>query len=166
VDESALPNTDSLLQEVCRSVTTLLAAVPTRPRRVSVRAGMIVVELEWPEASAGGDGHSAPPSAALSSATVAALVTGSDPVIGEDDGLFFIRAPTVGTFYRAPEPGARPFASEGDIVQPGQQIGILEAMKMMLPVEANRAGRVAEFLVEAGTPVEFDTPLITLTEVC
>lgn len=132
---------------------------------MSVRAGTIVVELEWPEASAGGDGHSAPPSAALSSATVAVLVTGSDPVIREDDGLFFIRAPTVGTFYRAPEPGARPFASEGDIVQPGQQIGILEAMKMMLPVEANRAGRVAEFLVKAGTPVEFDTPLITLTEV-
>lgn len=170
VDDSALPNTESLLREVCRSVSTLLAVAPTKPRRVSVQAGAIAVELEWPDASVGGDGPpmraSVPPSAALNGAGGTAAVTGSDPVGWEDNnGLFCVRAPTVGTFFRAPEPGARPFVTEGDLVQPGQQVGILEAMKMMLPVEADRAGRVAEFLVENGTPVEFDTPLVTLTEV-
>lgn len=169
VDDSALPNTESLLQEVCRSVTTLLAVAPTRPHRVSVQAGTITVELEWPDAFVGGDGQpmrvSAPPSAALNGAGGAAAVTGPDPVSWENNGLFCVRAPTVGTFYRAPEPGARPFVAEGDLVQPGQQIGILEAMKMMLPVEADRVGQVAEFLVENGTPVEFDAPLITFAEV-
>jgi len=95
-------------------------------------------------------------------------VAGQDP--HADDGTgdggrdrLSIRATVVGTFYRAPEPGAEPFASEGDVVQPGQQVGILEAMKMMLPVEATAPGKITAFLVEDGTPVEFDTPLIALS---
>jgi acetyl-CoA carboxylase biotin carboxyl carrier protein len=74
-----------------------------------------------------------------------------------------IRATVVGTFYRAPEPGAEPFAREGETVQPGQQVAILEAMKMMLPVEATAAGKITGFLVEDGAPVEFGTPLIALS---
>jgi acetyl-CoA carboxylase biotin carboxyl carrier protein len=169
VDESALPNTDGLLQEVCRSVLTLLAAAPTGPRRISVQAGPVVAELEWPAAAVDGDGQpvrvSVPPSAARDDASGAPVVAAPHPVTRENDDFFCVRAPTVGTFYRAPEPGARPFVTEGDVVRPGHQIGILEAMKMMLPVEASRAGRVVEFLVENGTAVEFDTPLMALTEV-
>jgi hypothetical protein len=68
-------------------------------------------------------------------------VASQDPQAGHSTGdgapdQLSIRATVVGTFSRAPEPGAEPFAAEGDIVQPGQQVAILEAMKMMLPVEA------------------------------
>jgi acetyl-CoA carboxylase biotin carboxyl carrier protein len=71
-------------------------------------------------------------------------------------------APSVGTFYRSPEPGAPPFVTEGDLVQSGQQIAIVEAMKLMLPVEAARAGRVTRVLKTDGEPVEYGEPLIEL----
>jgi len=164
VDDPTPTNADSLLQAVCRSVTSLLAAAPAPPRRVSVRAGTIAVELEWPDTAVTAleQPVSVPSSAAPEAARPAA--SAPEPIGREgENGFFYIRASTVGTFYRAPEPGARPFVAEGDEVRPGQQLGILEAMKMMLPVAADRAGRVAEFLVENATPVEFDAPLIALT---
>ncbi|MCT2586371.1 hypothetical protein JT362_24935 [Actinophytocola sp. S1-96] len=73
-----------------------------------------------------------------------------------------LNAATVGTFYRAPAPGAPPFVSEGDEVSPGQQVAIIEAMKLMLPVEAERGGRVAEVLVADGEGVEYGQPLFRL----
>jgi acetyl-CoA carboxylase biotin carboxyl carrier protein len=65
-------------------------------------------------------------------------------------------------FYRAPSPGAPAFVNEGDEIGSGQQIAIIEAMKLMLPVEADKAGRVAEVLVEDGEAVEYGTPLFRL----
>ena len=73
-----------------------------------------------------------------------------------------VRAPSVGVFYRAPEPGAPPFVGEGDTVRPGQQVAIVEAMKLMLPVEADRAGRVVEVLKRDGEPVEYGEVLFVL----
>jgi acetyl-CoA carboxylase biotin carboxyl carrier protein len=77
---------------------------------------------------------------------------------------FQLCAGTVGTFYRAPEPGAAPFVAEGDTVRPGQQVAIIEAMKLMIPVEAERAGVVIEFLVADRAPVEYGQPLMLLRE--
>jgi acetyl-CoA carboxylase biotin carboxyl carrier protein len=71
-------------------------------------------------------------------------------------------APSVGTFYRQPEPGAAPFVSEGDVVTPGQQIGIVEAMKLMLPVEADRPGRIVKIYRANGDAVEYGEPLFAL----
>ncbi|MBM0277884.1 acetyl-CoA carboxylase biotin carboxyl carrier protein, partial [Micromonospora tarensis] len=65
-------------------------------------------------------------------------------------------------FYRAPEPGAPPFVAVGDLVRPGQPIAIVEAMKLMNEVTAERAGRVVAVLVEDGQPVEYDQPLVEL----
>ena len=73
-----------------------------------------------------------------------------------------VRAPMVGTFYRSPSPEAAPFVEVGDRVQAGQTLCILEAMKLMNEIEAESAGEVVEVLVENGTPVEFDQPLIRL----
>jgi acetyl-CoA carboxylase biotin carboxyl carrier protein len=73
-----------------------------------------------------------------------------------------VRAPVVGTFYRSREPGAAPFVAVGDVVRPGQVVGIVEAMKLMNEVTAGQAGRVVELLVEDGKPVEYDQPLIAL----
>jgi acetyl-CoA carboxylase biotin carboxyl carrier protein len=65
-------------------------------------------------------------------------------------------------FYRSPEPGAPPFVAEGDLVRPGQQVGIVEAMKLMIPVESDRAGRVLEVLLADGSAVEHGQPLLLL----
>ena len=76
--------------------------------------------------------------------------------------LIEVRAPMVGTFYRAPAPEEPPFVDVGDRVQVGQTLCILEAMKLMNELEAEVSGEVVEVLVDNGTPVEFDQPLIRL----
>ncbi|WP_372440701.1 acetyl-CoA carboxylase biotin carboxyl carrier protein [Nocardia acididurans] len=86
------------------------------------------------------------------------------PQSAAEPGTFVLCAATVGVFYRAPEPGAKPFVDEGDAVTPGRQVAIVEAMKMMIPVEAERAGLVAEFLVPDATSVEYGQPLILFRE--
>ena len=66
-----------------------------------------------------------------------------------------IRSPMVGTFYKAPEPGAEPYIKVGNRVTPGQTVCIIEAMKIMNEIEAEVAGTVREISVEDGQPVEF-----------
>ncbi len=73
-----------------------------------------------------------------------------------------LRAPVVGTFYRAPAPNAAPFIELGAMVQKGQVVCIIEAMKLMNEIEADVAGRVAEILVDNEQPVEFDAPLMRI----
>jgi acetyl-CoA carboxylase biotin carboxyl carrier protein len=70
-----------------------------------------------------------------------------------------IRSPMVGTFYKAPEPGAEPYIKVGNRVSPGQTVCIIEAMKIMNEIEAEVAGVVREILVEDGQPVEFGQAL-------
>ncbi|HHW14266.1 MAG TPA: acetyl-CoA carboxylase biotin carboxyl carrier protein [Firmicutes bacterium] len=71
-------------------------------------------------------------------------------------------APMVGTFYRAPSPDADPFVKEGDVVEPGQPLCIIEAMKLMNEIEAEVRGRVERILVENAQPVEYGQPLFIL----
>lgn len=73
-----------------------------------------------------------------------------------------ITSPMVGTFYRAPSPGAAPFIEVGDHVKKGQVIGIIEAMKLLNEVEADQDGIVKAFAAENGQPVEFGQPLVIL----
>ena len=80
----------------------------------------------------------------------------------ETDGAIRIEAPMVGTFYRAPQPGAPPFVEEGDAVAPGQTLCILEAMKLMNEVKAEIEGIVRAIHVQNGQPVEFGQPLFDL----
>ena len=70
-----------------------------------------------------------------------------------------INSPMVGTFYKAPSPGAPAFVKVGDTVNKGQTVGIVEAMKIMNEIEAEFDCTILEVLVEDGQPVEFDTPL-------
>ena len=71
----------------------------------------------------------------------------------------------VGTFYRAPSPDAEPFVEIGDIVEAGQTVCIVEAMKLMNEIEAERRGKVLKILVENEDPVEYGQPLFVLREV-
>jgi acetyl-CoA carboxylase biotin carboxyl carrier protein len=73
-----------------------------------------------------------------------------------------IKSPMVGTFYRAASPGSPVFVEVGKHVKVGDVICIVEAMKMMNQIEADKAGVVEAILVEDGQPVEFDQPLITI----
>ena len=77
-------------------------------------------------------------------------------------GLVPLEAPMVGTFYRAPAPDADPFVREGDLVDEGQVLCIIEAMKLMNEIEAKVAGRVGKILVDNGQPVEYGQPLFLI----
>lgn len=73
-----------------------------------------------------------------------------------------VKSPMVGTFYSCPAPGAKSFVAAGQQVKKGDTICIVEAMKMMNQIEADKDGTVGEILVEDGQPVEFDQPLVTI----
>lgn len=73
-----------------------------------------------------------------------------------------VKAPMVGTFYRAPSPGAPAFVEVGQTVQQGQPICIIEAMKLLNEIEADKAGVVKEILVQNGEPVEYGQPLFVV----
>jgi acetyl-CoA carboxylase biotin carboxyl carrier protein len=98
--------------------------------------------------------------AAAPAAAGAALPAPSAPVAADHPGA--VKSPMVGTAYLTPEPDAAPFISVGATVAEGQTILIIEAMKVMNPIAAPRAGKVTQILVAGGQPVEFDQPLIII----
>lgn len=71
----------------------------------------------------------------------------------------YIRSPMVGTFYRRPSPDKEPYVKVGDIIQPGQVVCIIEAMKLFNEIQSEIGGRIVRILVEDGQPVEYDQPL-------
>ena len=81
------------------------------------------------------------------------------PAVNTDDA---VKSPMVGTFYRSPSPEAPSFVEVGQSVRAGDVLCIVEAMKMMNQIEADRAGTVNAIHAENGEPVEFDQPLITI----
>ncbi|EGP1729587.1 acetyl-CoA carboxylase biotin carboxyl carrier protein [Salmonella enterica] len=83
------------------------------------------------------------------------------PAAAEISG-HIVRSPMVGTFYRTPSPDAKAFIEVGQKVNVGDTLCIVEAMKMMNQIEADKAGTVKAILVESGQPVEFDEPLVVI----
>ncbi|BDD92581.1 acetyl-CoA carboxylase biotin carboxyl carrier protein [Pandoraea sp. XJJ-1] len=73
-----------------------------------------------------------------------------------------VTSPMVGTFYRAPSPGADPFAQVGDSVKEGQTLCIIEAMKLLNEIESDKTGVIKEILVENGQAVEYGQPLFVI----
>lgn len=73
-----------------------------------------------------------------------------------------IKAPMVGTFYRAPSPEAPPYVDAGQVIEPGQVICIIEAMKLMNEIKSEVKGKVLEILVENAEPVEFGQPIFLI----
>lgn len=151
-----------VLDELCRSAERLARLAGDRLSRIDVRSGSTAVVVEWrepPERAARPDppGPAVPGTAALDEA-----VTGAAREPAPPDTTHVVRAPSVGTFYHAPDPGAPPFVSPGDHLTAGRQVGILEVMKLMTPIECETAGRVTEILVGDGEPVEYGQPLIAL----
>ncbi|MBN4074950.1 MAG: acetyl-CoA carboxylase, biotin carboxyl carrier protein [SAR86 cluster bacterium] len=101
------------------------------------------------------------------SAAAPALTAPIAPPAEADESVAYsghaVKSPMVGTFYRSPSPSSPPFADVGQHVKVGEVICIVEAMKMMNQIIADKAGVVGSILLEDGDPVEFDQPLITIT---
>lgn len=93
---------------------------------------------------------------------VADAPTQARPAASRSPRGFVVRAPLTGTFYCAPAPGERPFVRVGQTVAVGDVLCIIESMKMMNQIEAERPGRIAEVNVEDASPVETGTPLFRI----
>jgi len=108
------------------------------------------------------------PEAVVAAAPVAAAATASaTPAATSETGVnteagHVVKAPMVGTFYRAPNPGAASFVEVGQSVKEGDALCIIEAMKLLNEIEADKSGVIKQILVENGEPVEFGQPLFVI----
>ncbi|MEV1333193.1 acetyl-CoA carboxylase biotin carboxyl carrier protein [Micromonospora costi] len=154
--------TDAVLAGLRRHARQLVAELAGPVRRVRLRSGDTVLEVEWHGGGASAATTDATPEPPARPHPAAPADTNRSRDAAGQAGAVVVRSPIVGTFYRAPEPGAVPFVAVGDLVRPGQVVGIVEAMKLMNEVTADRGGRVAAVLTDDGQPVEYDQPLVAL----
>jgi len=145
-----MPNKLDVDPNLIRRLAALLQE--TGLAELEVALGDQRVRVRRPEGSNGVAiaGGAAPAAGAGAAQPAAAVPTGA------------VTSPMVGTVYIAAEPGATPFVSVGDKVQAGQTLVIVEAMKVMNPIPAPRAGTVTRILVRDRQPVEFGEPLLIL----
>jgi acetyl-CoA carboxylase biotin carboxyl carrier protein len=133
--------------EIERGGTGVLPLSPSADANAALGSGQ-------PVASGAGPGLSVGPGARMASGVF---------TLGEEaDNRIPVLAPLVGTFYRASQPGAKAFVEPGDVVEAGQTVCIVEAMKMMNEVVAGESGKVAEIAAENGDWVEFEQVLMFL----
>lgn len=105
------------------------------------------------------------PAGAAPAAGEAAASVAEDADAGTDgaaSGMRFVTAPLTGIWYSAPSPGARPYMQEGDEVAVGQVVGLIEAMKLFNEIKSDVAGTVVRMLVETGTLVKRQQPLVEI----
>jgi acetyl-CoA carboxylase biotin carboxyl carrier protein len=146
---------DELLNRVRCHVVRLLSGVPRPPSALRVQADEVSLDIEWSSEHLG----TAPDGAELAMASLTEIATEADA------DTYYLISPAVGVFYRAPGSDAAPFVSKGDTVMVGQQVGIIESMKLMIPVEADVTGRVVEVLKNNGEPVEYGERLFAFAAV-
>jgi acetyl-CoA carboxylase biotin carboxyl carrier protein len=101
----------------------------------------------------------AAPAVSPAPAATTEVPTAAEP---EEPSGHLVRAPMVGTFYRAPSPNAKPFVEEGQSVKAGDTLCIIEAMKLLNQIEADKAGTIKSVLIENGQPVEYNQPLFVI----
>jgi acetyl-CoA carboxylase biotin carboxyl carrier protein len=124
--------------------------------RVRIARGGAVSVIPLAAAPAPATGAGAPPQAAPAPAAA------GGPVPAPAAEGHVVKAPMVGTFYRAPAPDAKPFVEAGDVVKEGQTICVIEAMKLMNEIEADASGTIKAILVENGQPVEYGQALFII----
>ncbi|MCM3921953.1 acetyl-CoA carboxylase biotin carboxyl carrier protein subunit [Frankia sp. AiPs1] len=166
------PAVDAVVAVLGAHVLELSVRARIAPSHVRVSAGDVSVEIGW--TSTGQSFADAPVASARTRWVTPSAPTvppapaqvspapATEPAAATDAETFPLGSPSVGMFYRAPEPGKAPFVAEGDTVRTGQQVAIVEAMKLMIPIEAERPGRVVRVLVEDATAIEHGQPLFLL----
>ena len=100
--------------------------------------------------------------AVTAAAAVATPAAAAPPASDAEEGLFIVKSPIVGTFYRTPDPNSPPFVNVGDRVSVGQVLCIIEAMKLMNEIEAESAGEIVRIHHESGQPVQYGEPLFSI----
>ena len=123
-------------------------------RKIRVARQMSVAAAPAPAAM------QAAPASAPAAPSAAAPVAADDSAAGDADAM---TSPMVGTAYLAAEPGAAPFVKIGDTVKEGDTILIVEAMKVMNPITADRSGTITKILVDNAQPIEFGQPLVVIS---
>jgi acetyl-CoA carboxylase biotin carboxyl carrier protein len=112
--------------------------------------------------------HSAPPplpevgASSNQAAVPSAKQSGQSEIIAEEEGMHMVRSPIVGTFYECPSPGSPPFVKVGDMIEAGQVLCIVEAMKLMNEIEAEASGELVKKLVNNGQPIEYGQELFAI----
>jgi acetyl-CoA carboxylase biotin carboxyl carrier protein len=104
----------------------------------------------------------AAPVAAAALAVSAPTAAAPDAAPAAEDAGHVVKSPMVGTFYRAASPGAKPFIEVGSVVKEGDTICIIEAMKILNEIEADKSGTVVKVLAENGQAVEYGHPLVVI----
>lgn len=102
------------------------------------------------------------PPAPIAAPAPAVATPAAAPAAPAVDNRHIVKAPMVGTFYRSPSPGAKSFVEIGQTVKAGQVLCIIEAMKMLNQIEADKAGVISEVFAENEKPVEFDQPMFAI----
>ena len=124
---------------------------------LEVEVGELVVRLARPRAAAPASPAPAP------AATPTLDATGQLTPYGEPaPGMRFVTAPLTGVWYASPSPGARPYVQEGDEIGAGAVVGLIEAMKLFNEIKSDVAGKVVRVLVERGTLVKRQQPLVEI----
>ena len=121
---------------------------------LEVEAGELVVRLARPRAPVA----SPAPAAAPAAPGGGALTPYGEPAAG----MRFVTAPLTGVWYASPSPGARPYVQEGDEIGAGSVVGLIEAMKLFNEIKSDVAGKVTRMLVERGTLVKRQQPLVEI----
>jgi len=130
---------------------------------IEIKEGEEAVRISrMPTGAAAAHHHAALPMAAQVEAPKAAAPAPVEAPAKPKPNEHVITAPMVGTFYASPSPGAKAFIEIGDEIKVGQVLCIIEAMKMMNQIEADKAGRVTSIMARNGDPVEFGQPLFVV----
>jgi acetyl-CoA carboxylase biotin carboxyl carrier protein len=174
-EAAAAPITLAELREQTRE---LAGELPGTLRRITLRAGGLSVDVEWEGAPApaqyapvpypppayyppaAGEAAQAPAPHAAAAAAEAAAETPAGKA-----NTIPVTAPLVGTFYRAPSPTGEPFVKIGDVVEPGQPLAIVEAMKLLNNITSEHKGKVVAIHVDNGDIVEYGQALLDLEPV-
>ncbi|MBA8826221.1 acetyl-CoA carboxylase biotin carboxyl carrier protein [Saccharopolyspora lacisalsi] len=156
-DRGHVSDPGGLLAQARSTAVRLVSESGGSLRSMVVRAGPVALELNWAD--------SAPAEASAPADPVRATAAPDVPIAGSDPELTHVCAPLVGVFYLAPGPDQPPFVRVGDTVASGQQVGIVEAMKLMVPVEATTSGIVTEMPVADAESVEYGQALLAVRPV-
>jgi acetyl-CoA carboxylase biotin carboxyl carrier protein len=144
-----------------RKLKTLIELVETSGiAELEIQEGEERVRITRSLAAGQNHGAAAPQNAAaLSAVSMPTPAATAPPLVAEGH---VVKSPMVGTFYRSATPGSTPFVEVGDAVEEGATLCIVEAMKLMNEIEADKSGVIKSILTENGQPVEFGQPLFVI----